>query len=333
MADKIKKFFQKKKVDAKFKLAGPGHKLTEESASRSSSNSGSSQTSVVRRTGQSTEMKQAAAAALARYNEQKQDPATFTSLAYIQAQVRREMEAEKKAQAEKMKEATPPPSSEPKILDMSQHLSVSGVYFKCPMIGPDILTKDEWNTKIKEFLYEQLEEKRGLTSCLIIHTLNKNREKVAPCVETLCRYLENIIQNPTEEKFRKIRFSNRVYQDKVACLEGTQDFLMAAGFEVQRLPFQDGEEDFWGTFSVYEKFAAVNKFVKETLYNEELPFRLTSPAGHLLMDEDSDKTLADLRMVPAAVLTFSWGPNVVQEYDGQHEKILKPEIQLLCQNL
>jgi uncharacterized protein with PQ loop repeat len=57
--------------------------------------------------------------------------------------------------------------------------------------------------------------------------------------------LENIIQNPTEDKFRKIRLSNRVYQEKVASLEGTQDFLLAAGFKVMKLPFQDGEEDFW----------------------------------------------------------------------------------------
>jgi UBX domain-containing protein 6 len=64
-------------------------------------------------------------------------------------------------------------------------------------------------------------------------------------VDTLSKYLENIIQNPTEEKFRKIRLSNRVYQEKVAPLEGTQDFLLAAGFKVMKLPFQDGEEDFW----------------------------------------------------------------------------------------
>ena len=53
------------------------------------------------------------------------------------------------------------------------------------------------------------------------------------------------MQNPTEEKFRKIRVSNRAFQDRVACLEGTEDFLRAAGFEVRKLPFQDGEEDFW----------------------------------------------------------------------------------------
>jgi hypothetical protein len=47
--------------------------------------------------------------------------------------------------------------------------------------GPDILTKEEWTRKIKEFLYDQLEEERGLTACLIIHTCNKNREKVSFC--------------------------------------------------------------------------------------------------------------------------------------------------------
>jgi UBX domain-containing protein 6 len=57
--------------------------------------------------------------------------------------------------------------------------------------------------------------------------------------------MENIIQNPSEEKFRKIRVSNRVYQDRVAQVEGTQDFLMAAGFNITKLPYQDGEEDFW----------------------------------------------------------------------------------------
>jgi UBX domain-containing protein 6 len=69
--------------------------------------------------------------------------------------------------------------------------------------------------------------------------------QVGQCVDTLCKYLENIIQNPTEEKFQKIRMTNRVYQDRVAHMEGAQDFLIAAGFKVEKLPYQDGEEDFW----------------------------------------------------------------------------------------
>jgi UBX domain-containing protein 6 len=64
--------------------------------------------------------------------------------------------------------------------------------------------------KIREFLYSQLEHERGLTATLIIHTCNKPRERVDTCVETLCKYLDNIIQNPAEQKYRKIRMSNKV---------------------------------------------------------------------------------------------------------------------------
>jgi hypothetical protein len=36
-----------------------------------------------------------------------------------------------------------------------------------------------------------------------------------------------------------------VYQERVAQVEGAQDFLIAAGFKIMKLPYQDGEEDFW----------------------------------------------------------------------------------------
>lgn len=38
--------------------------------------------------------------------------------------------------------------------------------------------------------------------------------------------------------------SNRVFSEKVAGMEGAMEFLNAAGFEVQKLPFQDKEESF-----------------------------------------------------------------------------------------
>ncbi len=60
------------------------------------------------------------------------------------------------------------------------------------------------------------------------------------------RYLDNIIQNPTEEKYRKIRINNKVYQERVAPLEGVQQFLRAAGFQVKPMPNPQQElEDFW----------------------------------------------------------------------------------------
>lgn len=81
MADKIKKFFQKKKADAKFKLAGPGHRLSKSSISNQSAVK--KETPVVKRSGLSEESKIAAEAALARLQQKRDNPAFNTSLAAI----------------------------------------------------------------------------------------------------------------------------------------------------------------------------------------------------------------------------------------------------------
>lgn len=171
MAEKIKKFFAKKKADAKFKLAGRGHKLNE---TTTASSSNIKTPSVTKRIEPSVESRQAAEAALTRMQSKKKDTQFNTSLAAIQAQVKRELEAEKKLQDQRQQVNEPKPNEE----DVSPVLACRGVYFKCPMISSEILSKDEWKVKIKEFLYEQLEEERGLTACLIIQSCNSNREKV-----------------------------------------------------------------------------------------------------------------------------------------------------------
>lgn len=69
MSDKLKKFFQKKKADVKFKRAGPGHRLNEDSTPKNVAKTGEmSRTSRVEPT---DEAKQAAAAALARFESKK----------------------------------------------------------------------------------------------------------------------------------------------------------------------------------------------------------------------------------------------------------------------
>lgn len=105
------------------------------------------------------------------------------------------------------------------------------------MINDEILPRNEWKAKIKEFLYEQLESERALTACLIILNCNV-KDKSSACIETLTKYLENIIQHPDDDKYRKIRQSNRVFSEKVRPCEGAVDFLLAAGFAEQEI---DGE--------------------------------------------------------------------------------------------
>ena len=51
------------------------------------------------------------------------------------------------------------------------------------------------------------------------------------CVDTLCKYLENILNNPTDEKYRKIRKNNQAYINRVSGVEGHDHFLSGCGFE------------------------------------------------------------------------------------------------------
>lgn len=64
-------------------------------------------------------------------------------------------------------------------------------------------------------------------------------------METLCKYVENIVQHPGEEKYRKVRQSNKAYMERVRPIEGAELFLSAAGFQTQQLPFNDAMDTFW----------------------------------------------------------------------------------------
>ncbi len=71
--------------------------------------------------------------------------------------------------------------------------------------------------------------------------------QVNTCVDILCKYLDNIIGSPENPKVRKIRFANKAYQEKVAVIEGSAQFLKASGFKKSHVKNDDtGEnEDIW----------------------------------------------------------------------------------------
>lgn len=174
MPKKLAQFFARKKEEAKFKLAGPGRKLNATDPQPTTSQKKSGKDVYVKPTRKELgqEARNAAAAAMARCT--KKDTKEFnTSLAAIQAQVRRELEAERRAKEESAKA----PQSEA-IPDERRNLAVQGVYFRCPLVSDEVLPKSEWRTKIKEFLYDQLNnEDSGLSACLIIHNCN-TKDKV-----------------------------------------------------------------------------------------------------------------------------------------------------------
>lgn len=158
------------------------------------------------------------------------------------ARMRRELEQEKKKEQEVL--ALAEKYSEPQEV-VKESAPMATLLFTCPDIGPAVLPKEEMQAHIKEFLLGQLAEEPEMASALMIYTLNKDKDRVQVCVDTLCKYIDNIIKNPGEEKFRKIRFSNKAFTERVASLEGSEEFLQAAGFEMRMLPFEDHEERFF----------------------------------------------------------------------------------------
>uniref|UniRef100_A0A1A8BL40 UBX domain-containing protein 6 n=1 Tax=Nothobranchius kadleci TaxID=1051664 RepID=A0A1A8BL40_NOTKA len=235
----MKKFFDDIKKDMKFKSAGPGKKLTEDTSNRPEVVQSSSSAKQNRHHAPSEGAQRAGAAALARI-EQKQRPKVHTSQDAIRNQVKRELEAEAAAVAEKAKAASAEGSGVP-VKDFAC-LSVSGVYFTCPLTGAT-LTKSQREVHIKEAIFMRFEEDAVEASVMMIHTFNKDRDKVKTAVDIISKYVENICKNPTEEKYRKIKVSNKVFQEKVLPVEGSREFLQALGFISVMLPVEGQEED------------------------------------------------------------------------------------------
>jgi len=297
----IKRFFEKKKADAKFKLAGGGQKLGDAaSAQDAAQRRAAALASAQNRAGPSGHRNQsqlnqgqrlAASAALNRVaksqNESADDFEKRRSQARIREQAKKELEKEQEIQREiqKMKDTY----GEKPTVELEAPMaggSGNSVLYKCPLIGDQVLPKEEMREAIRNFLYSQLDEEPGLTSCLIIHTINKDSEKIQVCVNTLCKYMDNIIQNPSEEKFRKVRKSNKAYQERVAILEGSDIFLQAAGFITTTIE----DQEFW----LFPPQADVNQLelLKEALIGAE-PIRAELDRGiKVLLPSQAQKPIS-----------------------------------------
>ena len=158
------------------------------------------------------------------------------------ARMRKELEMEKKKEQEAL--ALADRFSETKEIEKNA-APMTVVLFKCPEIGEAVLPKEEMVAYIEEFLLGQLAEEPEMASALMIHTLNKDKEKVKVCVDTLVKYLDNVLGHPGEEKYRKIRISNKAFSERISPLKGTEEFLQAAGFVLKMMPFEEHEENFY----------------------------------------------------------------------------------------
>ncbi|XP_039942654.1 UBX domain-containing protein 6 [Hirundo rustica] len=236
----MRKFFQEIKADLKFKTAGPGQKLSE--PSRAPKEKPKAEVAPKPRQPPTDEAQRAAAAALARLELKPKGKAPCSSQEAIKNQVRKELMAEAAASEKELSREEKEQEEEGAAAP-----SVSGVYFICPLTGA-IVRKEQKEKQLREAIQAYFSVDPVAASIMEIQTLNKDREKVRACVETMAKYLDNIYLHPEEEKYRKIKLQNKVFQERISCLEGTHKFFQAVGFETKTLPVpgQEGaEEEFY----------------------------------------------------------------------------------------
>ncbi|XP_016991531.1 UBX domain-containing protein 6 [Drosophila rhopaloa] len=303
---KIKKFFSRKKEEAAFKLKltgssmGAGHKLNSTKQEAPSSSSRQKYEAYVppKRNDLSNEARAAANAALSRIDK-KTSRDFNTSLSAVKAQAKRELEAERRQKEEE--EASASTTSTVSLPSVGDHrnLACEGVFFRCPMISDEILPKSVWKARIKEFLYQQMETDRGLSACLIIHNCNV-KEKADECNATLIRYLENLIKNPEEEKFCKIRMSNKIFSEKVRYVEGALDVLQAAGFSEVKI---DEEPFLLWTLEQKEQNLELPTLVEALKNSEIIPLELDRNIKVLLPSQARRVVLPDefYRLAPEEI--------------------------------
>ncbi|RLM60958.1 hypothetical protein C2845_PM14G18840 [Panicum miliaceum] len=86
-------------------------------------------------------------------------------------------------------------------------------------------------TKVKPV--ERVVTSEQLRDCL--RTLKKNHKddsaRVTKACQTLLKIIANIVKNPEEKKFRRIRLSNPIFKDRVGNLQGGIEFLELCGFQ------------------------------------------------------------------------------------------------------
>ncbi|XP_037240238.1 UBX domain-containing protein 6 [Falco biarmicus] len=237
----MRKFFQEIKADLKFKTAGPGQKLSE--PARAPKEKPRAEVAPKPRQGPTDEAQMAAAAALARLELRPKTKAPSSQEA-IRSQVRKELMAEAAA-SEKGVSAEEKDLASP-AREGASAPSVSGVYFICPLTGA-VVKKDKKEKHLREAIQSYFSVDPVAASIMEIHTFNKDREKVRVGVETMARYLDNICLHPEEEKYRKIKLQNKVFQERISCLEGIHRFFQAVGFETKTLPVpgQETTEEYY----------------------------------------------------------------------------------------
>jgi UBX domain-containing protein 6 len=125
------------------------------------------------------------------------------------------------------------PPAEKKI-EAAKILSVNGIYYTCPLSG-EVIPKSDYVSHLETFL-NSLEAVPSMeTSVVKLNCLNTHRENREKAIEIIGKYLNNIKSNPDEEKYKKIKWNHKLFQEKVRSQKGATDFLKSIGWTEETL--------------------------------------------------------------------------------------------------
>ena len=130
-----------------------------------------------------------------------------------------------------------------KKIDLSTHQE--RVLFKSNVLGiNERYTKEEIEDRIEQTLLDQLDQEPLLIAVTLMFTANqKKQEKLEKCIETLSKYVDNILKSPSDEKFRKIRIENPIFRENVYSVKYSDMVLKKTGFRAMSLPKRENEEE------------------------------------------------------------------------------------------
>ncbi|CAF0984355.1 unnamed protein product [Rotaria sordida] len=237
----FKKFFSKIKNEVKFSKAGEGHRLNEPSPTpRNIQPQPRSQISTRQNSDGGAASRAAAEAAQQRLQQQlsvQQSGASSSRTAdSVRRQAQRELEQEKALENQFQRALDIKDhyfGNRQVSVDNSPVVDLSNFLFKCPdVFGDDVcLPYDDLQQEIENTLRLQLDSEPIVAATLLFLTCNqKDQEKLNASKEIICKYFDNIITNPDEEKYRRIRSQNKVYLEKVSPLKYAFELLQASGF-------------------------------------------------------------------------------------------------------
>ncbi|KAL3981755.1 PUB domain family protein [Acanthocheilonema viteae] len=230
--DRLKKFLTEKKVNKNFKKAGAGYRLTGDSSSVAAPQP----VPVQQQASQLPPAERIATADIAAQAAYKRMNLGVAQESLTQRNIRmralKELEMEKKEREDSTSNKNVEIGTRTIDEREFEHSSaVSGVYFTCDLLGDDlVLTKNEMRKRVEHFLRTQLADDPLVASTLMIFSLN-GPQKMQNASETIQKYLKNLIENPDESKYHRIRINNKIFQERVSCANGGKEFLLACGFE------------------------------------------------------------------------------------------------------